>query len=108
MMKEKGIDSITITNACDEDFLMPNAFTPNSDGLNDVLTPVIIYPVSNYNLAIFNRWGIEIFESKNPLQGWDGFDRSVKAEMGVYVWVMDYTSENGETKEAKGNVSLIR
>jgi gliding motility-associated-like protein len=99
---------VNITNGCDEDFLMPNAFTPNSDGLNDVFLPIIVKTVTDYDLRIFSRWGIMIFESDNPSVGWDGFDRGVKGEMGVYVWMLDYTLEDGTRKNESGNVSLLR
>jgi gliding motility-associated-like protein len=101
-------ESIAITDVCTEDLLMPNAFTPNGDGVNDELLPVIIHFMTDYHLKIFNRWGMLVFQSLNQQTGWDGFSNGTRGEMGSYVWVIDYTLEGGEQKSARGNVTLLR
>jgi gliding motility-associated-like protein len=54
-------------------FLVPNAFTPNSDGRNDTFRPVVDYErVRMFSMVIYNRWGQQIFETTNPAEGWDG------------------------------------
>jgi len=103
-----AVDSVEIKDGCDEDFLMPNAFTPNGDGLNDEFMPLIVHPMSSYDFKIFNRWGMMIFESRDPATGWNGSDNGTSGELGAYVWVLDYTLESGEKKTVKGNVLLIR
>jgi gliding motility-associated-like protein len=76
----------------DSPFLVPNAFTPNNDGLNDTFRPVVDYErVRMFSMVIYNRWGQLIFETTNPAEGWDGKD----AMVGIYSWViMEYEDQN--------------
>jgi gliding motility-associated-like protein len=104
----RGTDSIRLEDQCTDDLLMPNAFTPNGDGLNDELVPVIIHTMTEYHLKIFDRWGMLVFQSVNPQTGWDGFANGTRGEMGTYVWVVDYTLVSGEKKIASGNVTMLR
>jgi len=92
------------------DLVLPNAFTPNGDGLNDVfrVTNDVLYPV--FELAIFNRWGEVIYRSDDIRSGWDGTFRGKDQESGVYVWLIRFRkgSETGEEVTLKGNVTLLR
>jgi gliding motility-associated-like protein len=85
---------------------VPNAFTPNSDGLNDTFKPIITKPdlVSQYKLSIYNRWGQCFFETSDPSKGWDGKDELP----GVYNWVVSYRDGLGKVNQLKGAVTLIR
>jgi gliding motility-associated-like protein len=103
-----GENTTVISNACDEDILVPNAFTPNNDGLNDVFLPIIVKNLSDYDMKIFNRWGQLIFESNDISDGWDGFDSGTRAEIGTYLWNIEYVLEGGTIKRASGYVSLLR
>jgi gliding motility-associated-like protein len=91
--------------------VMPNAFSPNADGTNDVFAP-IFQPdckLTSYMLNIFDRWGQKMFTAHDISQGWDGTRNSTKADVGVYYWTMKYTS--GILKQEhfeKGNLTLIR
>ena len=94
-----------------EAFYMPNAFTPNGDGLNDVFAPVPRYDyVKNYQISIYNRWGELIFQSKELNHGWDGIYKGKPAMTGTYVYRIDYTQagQTGESKTVTGTVVLIR
>jgi len=85
---------------------VPNAFTPNADGLNDTFKPIITKPdlVSQYHLSIYNRWGECFFETSDPAQGWDG-----KNELpGVYNWVVSYMDGMGKVNQIRGVVTLIK
>lgn len=83
---------------------VPNAFTPNCDGLNDVFKPVVEAElVKHYRISIYNRWGQRIFESTNPSKGWDGSN----GQIGVYNWVINYSNRVGEIFSMRGVVSLI-
>ena len=92
---------------------VPNAFTPNADGLNDVFAPVALgVNDKDYSLQIFNRWGQIIFESNSLSIPWDGRIQSTgePAPGGVYVWKIianDNTVEQ-ELHEKMGSVTLIR
>jgi len=90
---------------------MPNAFTPNGDGINDVLKPVVSEPLSDYHLIIFNRWGHVLFESTSYDQGWDGTYNGKPQENAVYTWKIVYSvyeNKNKETVEKTGTVLLFR
>lgn len=94
---------------------VPTAFTPNGDGLNDEfkiynLLDSTFSGVESVEFKIFNRWGEIIFQTDDPLQGWDGKNKKGKEmEVGVYVWVVNVKTKTGEEfKPIFGNVSLLR
>jgi len=85
---------------------VPNAFTPNGDGLNDTFKPIILKPdlISQYHLSIYNRWGQCFFETSDPSKGWDGKDELP----GVYNWVVSYMDGMGKVNQIRGVVTLIK
>jgi gliding motility-associated-like protein len=88
---------------------VPNAFTPNNDGLNDVFRPKFICSLSNYTCKIFNRWGQLIFESHNTEQGWNGYFQNQIQPSGTYVWMIQYMDLfSGKNVAKQGTVILIR
>ncbi len=86
---------------------VPTAFTPNGDGINDVLN---VFGVLNsgYDFKVFNGWGYLIFESSSPLYGWDGTVNGVKAENGNYLYLLCYENAAGEQNVKSGYTILIR
>lgn len=99
---------IVLDVVCDEPFVyVPNAFTPNADGNNDVLF-VRSEIVTDVIFAIYDRWGEKIFETTNLNKGWDGTYKGVKSDPGVFVYYLDATCINKEKYIKKGNVTLIR
>ncbi len=92
------------------DPVMPNAFTPNGDGKNDVF----LIPNGKFQkihkFEVYNRWGKRVFNTNNPLNGWNGTDQDNKkdCEQGVYMYVITLELPNKEIKTYKGDVSLIR
>jgi gliding motility-associated-like protein len=89
-------------------FFVPNTFTPNGDGLNDVFIPAIM-GVSDYHLMIFDRWGELIFETYDVNTGWDGRYKGNKCQEDVYVWKIEYVNVvNGEKNKVIGHVNLVR
>jgi gliding motility-associated-like protein len=90
---------------------VPNSFTPNFDGTNDVFLPIIGSGIDiyTYRLLIFNRWGEVIFESLNKEVGWDGTYGGKIMQDGVYIWKITYNSpDNEEEYEYVGHVTLIK
>ena len=88
---------------------VPSAFTPNGDGLNDLLGPLNVYKADNLDFKVFNRFGQTVFETKDPAKKWDGNFKSQPQPLGVYVWILTYTDH--DTHEAialKGTTTLIR
>ena len=94
----------------ESELIIPNAFTPNDDGLNDefnILNP-IFFPV--FSFRIFNRWGQEVFATSDVLKGWDGTYDSINQEIGMYVWMIIYEKANEPGKQyiLRGTVTLLR
>lgn len=93
------------------DFFMPNAFTPNNDGLNDEFVPVgRFFGIRAYQFSVWNRWGDKIFESNDFIKGWNG-QRNNSGENsppGVYAYLVEYVDAFREKKILKGHCTLIR
>jgi gliding motility-associated-like protein len=90
---------------------VPSAFTPNADGLNDIVKPAI-QPgcnVSGYQFSIFNRWGEQVFTSDIPGKGWDGTYKGEPADMGVYMYSLQFFTGVYDKQSAEsGSITLIR
>jgi gliding motility-associated-like protein len=92
---------------------VPNAFTPNADGINDIFQPKG-FGIVKYEMNIFDRWGEKVFSTKDFEKGWDGTMQSkhdVKygiLEEGTYTWLIDLTNVYGKSHELKGHVILLK
>lgn len=86
---------------------VPNAFSPNNDGVNDEYIP-INYGLDNYEFRIYNRWGELVFESSDPTKGWDGTYKGVDQELDVYVYVVSGNGVDGIPYYMQGNFTLVR
>ena len=104
-------DTITISSVdwiCGTPFIfVPTAFTPNNDGKNDVIQ-VNSGVISEFEFAIYDRWGEKIFETNNANEYWDGTYHGKLLEPQVFVYYLKGTCINDEKFEAKGNITLIR
>ncbi|MBP5556665.1 MAG: gliding motility-associated C-terminal domain-containing protein [Bacteroidales bacterium] len=99
--------SVTIeVEDCEEMVHVPNAFTPNGDGQNDLFLPVFNHPerLENYSLHIYDRWGRLLFSTNNPHQGWN----CSECPAGVYVWRMEYRAAGEGSKILTGSVTVVR
>ena len=110
-------DSSYFTVTVYEDLVLyvPNTFTPNGDGTNDVFLPVITSGIdeTKYTLLIYNRWGQVVFESHNPNVGWDGSYGSEneidRVQDGTYTWKIIFNGlQNEEAQEKMGHVNVLR
>jgi hypothetical protein len=99
--------SVSVYVAPGDDFFVPNAFSPNGDGNNDILK-VYGSGLANVDMKIFNRWGELIFDSQNQWAGWDGTYKGVMQNPGVYTYHVVATYLNGKTKEKKGTITILR
>ncbi len=93
-------------------FFVPNAFTPNGDGLNDRFGVIPRYDyIDRFNLSIYNRWGQRIFETSGINQKWDGTYQNQPCQSGVYVYRIVYQelgNQPQQTKIKEGTVMLVR
>lgn len=86
---------------------VPNAFTPNSDGLNDTFL-IKGKNIHSFNLKIFNKWGEEIYSSTDINDGWDGTYNSIPCPVDTYYFHLKLTGSNGQQKSVSGTLNLIR
>ncbi|MGB4845405.1 MAG: gliding motility-associated C-terminal domain-containing protein, partial [Ferruginibacter sp.] len=88
---------------------VPNAFTPNKDGLNDYLYPLNAYKATDLLFRVYNRVGQMVFETRDWTKKWDGRFKGQGVDPGTYVWILVYTdSDTGERRQQKGSTVLLR
>jgi gliding motility-associated-like protein len=89
---------------------VPNAFTPNGDGINDTFKPVNYFTdqTGDYLLLIYNRWGQKIFETNDILKPWEGDYQGNPSPNGVYMYYISYISIEGLNIQKHGTVTLLR
>jgi gliding motility-associated-like protein len=89
--------------------VVPNAFTPNNDGLNDVLKIIHNSTITSINYyKIFDRSGKQIFETRNIKEGWDGKLNGAVAESDAYYWMVEYNTWDNKVFQVKGSFVLIK
>jgi len=92
----------------DKSLVFPNAFSPNRDGLNDEFRGLYEGSVTSFNVKVFNRWGEQVFLSRNIDGAWDGTHRGVDLLVGTYVYFGDIAFLDGTAWDFVGTVALIR
>ena len=98
------VDELT----CDDPFIfIPNVFSPNGDGKNDVLY-VRSQILEEFYFAVYSRWGQKVYETRSLTEGWDGTFQGKPCQNGVYDYYFKGTCIGGQTSELKGNVTLVR
>lgn len=91
----------------DVTIFIPNAFTPNADGINDDFG-VKITNLQNYRIQIFNRYGMQLYEAKDILKRWDGTFNGKPVPVGTYYYVITGLTLNEDTLKEAGYVTVIR
>jgi gliding motility-associated-like protein len=103
------IEIINCDNNSEEcDVYIPNALTPNLDGINDNFSPSSVCSFEQYEFIIFNRWGNEIFKSSTPSDKWDGKYKGIDCPEDVYFYLISYKTPSKTSKITSGKVTLIR
>ncbi len=90
------------------DVFIPNAFTPDNNGLNDSFHPAFSFFISDISLSVHNRYGQLLYRGSGRNVDWDGMYKGVRQEAGAYVYLLSYTDYFGEKKIKKGTFLLIR
>ena len=107
-------DDVAIIVNKERNVFIPNAFTPNGDGVNDILHVFGDPSVSNINIfTIYDRWGEALFTVENampndPTFGWDGQFKGKEMNSAVFVYYAEVSFIDGEEKVLKGSVTLLR
>lgn len=107
-------DEVSITVVKSRNIFVPNAFSPNNDGINDWLTVFAGPNVSQVrNFQVFDRWGNQLFRAAalkpgDLSSGWDGTFRGALMDAGVYVWFAEVAFVDGEVLIFEGDVMLVR
>lgn len=108
---QPGINSQGVTgkssNPLGDGIFVPNAFTPNADGKNDILY-VYGTNIKKTSLWVYNQWGELLFKSDTQGSGWDGTYKSTAQPVGVYVYYVEATMNDGQVITKKGTVTLLR
>ena len=100
---------VTIQVIFDEEETIPNAFTPNGDGKNDIFRIGKMKYKKLIDFTIYDRWGQEMYHNPwDPNGGWDGTYKGIPQDMGTYYYSITIESASGKLRYYKGDVTLIR
>lgn len=103
-----GIPNFRDEQECLIDILVPDVFTPNGDGINDVIKPVLPGITQFKTFKVFNRWGNLLFETREAGKGWDGRYHSELQPTETYLWFAEGVGKDGRTVIKRGTISLLR
>jgi gliding motility-associated-like protein len=104
----EAFDTINIKVYEGPELYVPNAFTPNGDGLNDVLRVVSIGMKEFHFFRIYNRYGELVFSTTDPAKGWDGTLKGKKQSIGTYVWMTEAIDYRGNLIQRTGTTLIIQ
>ncbi|MFN8282020.1 MAG: gliding motility-associated C-terminal domain-containing protein [Chitinophagales bacterium] len=101
---------VTFWKNCNCDFLLPAAFSPNNDGVNDNFKPLrFCDEYSDLQFSVFDRWGALLFTSNDLTSGWDGFLKNAEQQVDSYIWTLQYYDILNKQKIfKKGTVTLLK
>ncbi|WP_184544605.1 gliding motility-associated C-terminal domain-containing protein [Mucilaginibacter sp. FT3.2] len=107
----QGANSAAVTGKTTNPFgngiFVPNAFTPNGDGNNDLLQ-VFGNSIQSLTFSVYDQWGGLLFRTTNKSAGWDGTYKGTGQPVGVYVWYLTGTTTDAQPIKMKGTVTLLR
>ncbi|MBL7747046.1 MAG: gliding motility-associated C-terminal domain-containing protein, partial [Chitinophagaceae bacterium] len=87
---------------------VPSGFTPDGNGLNDMLRPIPVGIKEFRFFRLFNRWGQLVFTTPDPRRGWDGRINGVPQPSGTFIWMAEAIDYKGNLITRKGTVTIIR
>ena len=104
----QGFDTINIKIFNRADIYVPNAFTPNGDGVNDYLHPICVGIKQLNYFNVYDRWGNIVFTSRNQFDKWDGTLKGKKVPNGNFVWIAEGITYDSQLLVRKGSLIVIR
>lgn len=99
--------SMEVTVRPEPTLYVPNAFTPDGDGTNDVFMAKGTH-IQEFQLLIFDRWGTVVYKTDNLMSGWDGTVNGNEAKQDVYVYKIQYKTNESEVLTKEGHLSLLK
>ena len=102
------MDTVRIKVNQIQDIYVPDAFTPNNDGLNDIFKPTMGSKFLLVDFSIFSRWGQKIYSTSEKARGWNGKIAAKDLPQGVYVWIIRARNRQNQVIERKGSFLLMR
>jgi gliding motility-associated-like protein len=106
----KQLDTFRVTvKKIEPRYILPNAFSPNGDGNNDLFRVILESGLSVEYFRIYNRWGELVFIEQGTSKGWDGKYKEVDQPVGAYIYYITVRNlSTGKIKSSSGNVTLLR
>ncbi len=105
----KSVQTNPTPKVCCDDVFIPNAFTPNGDGLNDLFKVNTEIDLELENWSVFNRWGQQLWSATDHLSGWDGTFNKEKQNVGTYFYIFNYKCKyTQQSYQRRGDITLIR
>jgi gliding motility-associated-like protein len=99
---------VTVGSECQVGYYVPNAFSPNGDGNNDIFRVRTGDSPKSFRMLVFNRFGGKVFESSTISEGWNGMAGGSPLSTGTYVYVIAITTSAGGVIEKKGTLEMVR
>lgn len=90
------------------EMIVPKSFSPNGDGVNDILYPYLAGVKKMTSFRIMNRYNQLMFETTNHDQGWNGTANGVAQPMGIYIWIAEGIANDGSVIQRTGQTLLLR
>ena len=103
-----GTDEINVTVYKGPEIFVPNAFSPNGDGLNDILKPILVGIKEFKSFVVYNRYGEKVFYTSEKNRGWDGNLKGQQQKADSFVWFAEGVDDKGNIITRKGSVLLLR
>ncbi len=104
----QGMDDILVKVYKGPEIYVPSGFTPNNDGLNDILRPIPVGISEFHFFRVFNRWGELVYATQDPQRGWDGKLKGTAQSTGTFIWMAEGIDYKGNLVTRKGVVTIIR
>jgi gliding motility-associated-like protein len=101
-------DNIAIKVYQSAEIFVPNAFTPDNNGINDLFRPILSGIKQLTYFSVYNRFGQMVYSTSTPGAGWNGMIKGVMQNTGVYVWIAEAVDYKGNILKRKGTVVLIK